>query len=140
MDEKEAIERLRSFGISITQPRIAIMRYLMTNHIHPTVENVYNALKDDLPKLSLNTVYNTIKIFSDFGAITFLTINDKNINIEANTTPHGHLLCLRCGKTIDLPLFGIKPNTKTLCGHQINEIHQYYKGVCSDCLAKEKDK
>lgn len=138
MDEKNAIERLRGFGISITQPRIAIMKYLMTNHIHPNVEDIYHALKGELPKLSLTTVYNTVKIFADYGAVTFLTIDEKNICIEENTTPHGHLLCQRCGKTIDMPLFGLNPDTTTLCGHQISEIHQYYKGVCSNCLAKEK--
>ncbi len=139
MDEKSVIERLRGFGISVTQPRIAIMEYLMKNHIHPNVEDIYNALKEQLPHLSLTTVYNTVKVFADNGAITFLTIDEKNICIEENTKPHGHLLCLRCGRTIDIPLQGIDPHTTTLCGHQIDEIHQYYKGICSDCLAAEQE-
>ena len=73
MEDKEVIDRLRNLGISITQPRIAIMKYLMTHHTHPNIEEIYHALKDKMPKLSLTTVYNTVNIFATYGAVTFLT-------------------------------------------------------------------
>ena len=56
-------EYLQSYGIKPSLQRIAIMEYLIENRIHPTVEDIYEALYIKVPTLSKTTVYNTIKLF-----------------------------------------------------------------------------
>lgn len=132
-----AADRLRHFGVSVTRPRVAIMEYLMEHHVHPTVEQVYSALAPEYPSLSRTTVYNTMKMLAEHGAVTLLTIDDRNLNIDENTTPHAHLYCTRCHRIHDLPLQGVSPLQAsyafTLDGHLIQQVHQYYKGVCREC-------
>ena len=140
MYEQMAIERLKGFGISVTKPRIAIMSYLMQNHIHPNVDDIYSALKDSMPSLSRTTVYNTLKQFAENKAVTFLTIDERNVCIEENMAPHGHFLCTSCGKVYDIPLPSENMASDKLDGCRVDEVHLYYKGVCRSCIDKTKTK
>ena len=134
-----AEERLAEKGLSITQPRVAILNYLMEHHTHPIVETIYNDLKPELPGMSLTTVYNTVKLFNKVGLIQMLTIDEHQICVDENTCPHGHLLCEKCGKVVDVPIQGMSKK-KMIDGNLIHEVHQYYKGICKDCLySSEQD-
>lgn len=136
-----AREKLKSVGVSVTQPRVEILEFLMTHHIHPTVDTIYNELLKTDPGLSRTTVYNTVQLLTRHGLLTSLNIDDTHVNLDGNTTPHAHLLCRVCGKIVDLPLTGISAEqasgTFGMEGNMVEEVHQYYKGVCKDCIKKE---
>lgn len=136
-----AREKLKSVGVSVTQPRVEILDFLMTHHIHPTVDTIYNELLKTDPGLSRTTVYNTVQLLTRHGLLTSLNIDDTHVNLDGNTTPHAHLLCRVCGKIVDLPLTGISAEqaagTFGMEGNMVEEVHQYYKGVCKDCIKKE---
>ncbi|MDO5446225.1 MAG: Fur family transcriptional regulator [Prevotellaceae bacterium] len=133
--EKIAEQRLLEKGMSITRPRVAILSYLMQHHVHPNVETIYSELKEIIPNLSKTTVYNTVKALRDNGLVQTLTIDEKQVCIDEDTSFHGHLLCERCGRIIDVPAQGLTPK-RTIDGHLIHEFHQYYKGVCKECLGE----
>lgn len=133
-------------GIRPSPQRVAIMEYLLTHKTHPTVDNVYAALHPGMPTLSKTTVYNTLKLFEEKNAILVLNIDEKNLHFDGDTQTHAHLLCQQCGKVFDI-FFGEKelqlvaeleknPNLKpfSIVNTQIN-----YKGVCPDCLDKDKN-
>lgn len=136
-----AREKLKSMGVSVTQPRVEILDFLMTHHIHPTVDTIYNELLKTDPGLSRTTVYNTVQLLTRHGLLTSLNIDDTHVNLDGNTTPHAHLLCRVCGKIVDLPLTGISAEQAAspfgMEGNMVEEVHQYYKGVCKDCIKKE---
>lgn len=136
-----AREKLKSVGVSVTQPRVEILDFLMTHHIHPTVDTIYNELLKTDPGLSRTTVYNTVQLLTRHGLLTSLNIDDTHVNLDGNTTPHAHLLCRVCGKIVDLPLTGISAEQAAspfgMEGNMVEEVHQYYKGVCKDCIKKE---
>lgn len=133
-----AKERLQQCGVSMTKPREVILDYLMHNHIHPTVDVIYEQLKDAHQHLSRTTVYNTINLFNRLGLVTMLSIDEKQICVDENTTPHGHLLCTKCGRVIDLPLQGVSKANRKIEGNLVQEVHQYYKGICKECLNKSE--
>ena len=134
-----SVDRLVKYGIKPSVQRIAIMDYLMTHHTHPTADEVYMALCDSIPTLSKTTVYNTLKLFVEQQAALMLTINDKNVHFDGDTSLHSHFFCRRCGKVYDLPYSGKKREARELDieGHAVEEIHHYYKGVCKECSDKE---
>lgn len=146
MDTKDsmyATQRLRDFGIGVTQPRIMILDYLDKHRTHPTVDTIYNDLHAEHPSLSRTTVYNNVQTLAHCGALQMLSIDQSHINVDGDTTPHAHLLCTECGKIYDLPLQGTlkeeaDEHSFTIEGHNIAEIHQYFKGVCVECL-KDRD-
>ena len=52
----------------------------------------------------------------------------------------GHFLCKRCGKIYDLMC---NNNIKKVAdmdmdGHDVQEIHYYYKGICKHCIEEER--
>ena len=62
-------ERLLDHNIKPSMQRIAIMQYLMEHPIHPSADDIYTALSPSMPTLSKTTVYNTLKLFSEQGAL-----------------------------------------------------------------------
>lgn len=129
------LERLQAHNIKPSVQRIAIMKYLMEHRTHPTVEEIFTALSPQMPTLSKTTVYNTLKLMSEQGAAQMLTIDEHNTCYDADTSLHAHFLCRQCGKVYDLPLSerSMKHQVKESEGHEVQEIHCYYRGICKSC-------
>lgn len=72
---------------------------------------------------------------SEQGAAQTLTIDERNTCYDADTTPHAHFLCKRCGKVYDLACNDtVRQVVDTdMDGHKVQEIHYYYKGICKQC-------
>lgn len=132
-------ERLIEYSIKPSMQRLAIMEYLMEHPVHPSADDIYTALAPTMPTLSKTTVYNTLKLFSELGAAQMLTIDDRNTNFDADTTPHAHFLCKRCGRIYDMKLLEAVKKVVDLDmeGHQVSEVHYYYKGLCKNCLNEQ---
>ncbi len=134
-----ALNTLLEYGIHPSVQRIAIMDYLQKHHTHPTVDEVYVALHQEIPTLSKTTVYNTLKLFAEQGAAQMLTIDERKVCFDGVVTPHAHFLCKDCGKVFDFPLseeqMYVGCPTKE-SGFEITEAHVYYKGYCSECKKK----
>lgn len=136
----DVIERLQDHNIKPSVQRIAIMGYLMEHRTHPTVDEIYTALSPAIPTLSKTTVYNTLKLLSEQGAAQTLTIDERNTCYDADTSLHSHFLCRNCGKIYDLECnANIKAvENMDMNGHEVQEIHYYYKGICKECIANER--
>lgn len=135
------VERLQEHNIRPSVQRISIMDYLMEHCTHPTVDEIYTALAPSIPTLSKTTVYNTLKLLSEHGAIQTLTIDERNTCYDADTTPHAHFLCKCCGKIYDVKCKAQTWSTDEFIeadGHEIHEIHYYYKGICKQCAAEKR--
>lgn len=132
----KSYDRLLEYNIKPSMQRIAIMDYLMDHRTHPSADEIYTALSPSMPTLSKTTVYNTLKLFSEQGAALMLTIDERNTNFDADTSPHAHFLCKSCGRIYDLaiPTAVKEVEELNMDGHEVTEIHFYYKGVCKNCL------
>ncbi len=128
---------LLSRGIKPSVQRIAIMEYLMTHRTHPTADTIYWDLSPKMPTLSKTTVYNTLKLFSEQGAVLSLDIDDKNTHYDGDTSVHAHFRCKRCGVIFDLPIEGVNMvDPKLLDGFVVTEMNAYYKGFCDKCVSE----
>lgn len=132
----ESYHRLIACNIKPSMQRIAIMNYLMENHTHPSADEIYMALSPTMPTLSKTTVYNTLKLFAEHGATQMLTIDERNANFDADTSKHAHFLCKKCGRIHDLhhSIEVREVEGEVIDGHEVTEIHYYYKGICKSCL------
>lgn len=141
MKGNEAYERLARHGIKPSVQRLEIMNYLITHRTHPTVEDVYTGLCRKIPTLSRTTVYNTLRMFAEHNAAQMLTIDERRVCYDDETSPHVHFFCRKCGKVIDLKGVTV-PTITNECmaeGCVIDETHLYYKGLCSECCKKIKE-
>lgn len=138
MKKSEAYTRLRERGIRPSMQRLAIMDYLINHPIHPTIDDVYQALSNKVPTLSRTTVYNTLRMLSENQAAQMITIDEHRVCYDGNVESHVHFYCKKCGKIIDL--FGEQApkleGEKTVEGNIIQEEQLYYKGICAKCAKK----
>ena len=138
----KAYDHLLEYRIKPSVQRIAIMDYLLKHKSHPSIDEIYMALSQEIPTLSKTTVYNTLKLFVEHGAAQMLTIDERNVNFDCVVTPHAHFLCKRCGKIYDFHIDDEKLflDKFTGTGFKVEEIHPYYRGICAECAKKEKDR
>lgn len=131
----ESYDYLISYNVKPSVQRITIMDYLLKHKTHPCVDEIYMALNKEIPTLSKTTVYNTLKLFVEHGAALMLTIDEKNACFDADVSPHAHFLCKTCGRIFDMPYSNEVQRMESIDmnGFQVDEIHQYYKGVCPHC-------
>lgn len=123
---------LTEHGIKPSLQRIAVLEYLMTHATHPTVDTIFSDLYPSIPTLSKATVYNTLKLLVQCGAVNMITIDEKNARYDACTTPHMHFRCRECGAIIDIEQE--LPVTLNLPQGTVVESSQTYcYGVCAAC-------
>jgi len=125
---------LLQFSIKPSVQRTAVMDYLMKNRTHPTIDEIYMALSPNMPTLSKTTVYNTLNLFIERGAVQALVIDEKNARFDVDTSAHGHFICKSCGKVHDIfnlkpELFEVPQNTN----FTIHSVEISYSGICNEC-------
>ncbi|MBN1755877.1 transcriptional repressor [bacterium] len=142
---KEILERLRSKKVKLTPQRIAVLEYLEKVHNHPTVDDIYKAIKKKYPTMSLATVYATLELLKNLGEIQELSIRKRSkACFELGQKSHHHLLCRNCGKVMDIHFDC--PNGCPIIqevkigGCYVDEVQAYLYGLCPECLKKEKEK
>ncbi|MFP4459891.1 MAG: Fur family transcriptional regulator [Candidatus Zixiibacteriota bacterium] len=123
-------------GIRVTHQRLVILEFLNENRIHPTVEDIYEAIKDKVTTISKTTVYNTLHTFIENGLVKDLLITANEVHYDLDGYPHHHFLCKECGKIYDLPVECCYHATGIVQGHKICEMQGYFKGICKECLNK----
>ena len=89
-------------GSSFTRQRAAVFDYLRGVDYHPTAEEVFIAVKPELPKISLATVYKNLEALVACGAASKLTYGDSAARYEIRTDHHYHSRCLKCGRITDV--------------------------------------
>jgi len=126
-------EIFKEKGISPSYTRTRIYDYLEMNRVHPTVDEIYQALKEDLPTLSKTTVYNVLKLFMDKQLVCLVNMNGSETRYELNDQTHSHFRCVTCGTIYDLP--HIKPDYRKENLEGFTVIHEEVnlEGICPNC-------
>ena len=131
---KNLTKKLKGCNIKLSQQRLQILKFIITNPCHPTIDQIFAALHDELPTLSKTTIYNTLKLFADAGLAQEITIENNEVRYDAKIESHGHFKCKICGKIYDFNISIDDIPTEGLNDFQIETKHVYFKGICKDCL------
>lgn len=141
MDEQarleELIAKLRDRQYRITPQRIAVLKALLGNPNHPSVEHIYDQLKKDYPTMSLATVYKQVRQLKELGEVLELGFPDDDNRYDGmKPYPHVHLICQKCRKIMDIEyvrMDGIQDTVLQKTGYRwiSNRIDIY--GLCPDC-------
>lgn len=100
---QEVDRQLKRAGIQPTAQRIAIYQYVLCTAYHPTVEQIKAWVDANFPKISLATVYNTLKILVNARLLKGIKFphSDKVI-YDNNITEHYHFLDEDTGELYDI--------------------------------------
>lgn len=125
-------------GHNFSSKREAIFKTIASTKSHPSAAWVYDKLKDEIPNLSLGTVYRNIALFKEQGkVITVASVNGEE-RIDADTSDHAHFVCEHCGKVFDLnsgPLSALEDELSQN-GFEVNRKNVVFHGICCDCKNK----
>ena len=102
-------ERLKEEGYKLTTQRRAILDAIIENsgsHLSP--EEIYDVVKLRYPEIGLATVYRTLQLLEQLDIVCKLNFDDGcnryELNSDSNDHHHHHLICLNCGKVIEVKL------------------------------------
>ncbi|MCU9848682.1 transcriptional repressor [Defluviimonas sp. WL0024] len=96
------IERCEAKGLRMTEQRRVIARVLEESDDHPDAEVLYARACAVDPKISLATVYRTVKLFDEAGILDKLEFGDGRARYEdAEREHHDHLIDLTTGEVIE---------------------------------------
>ena len=102
MSLKTISERCRNAGIRMTGQRRLIIKVLENSKDHPDVETLFERSNKIDNKVSIATVYRTVKLLQNAGILEKLEFNDGRSRFEdAVRKHHDHLIDLDTGKVIE---------------------------------------
>ncbi len=96
------IERCEAKGLRLTEQRRTIAEVLEGSDDHPDVEQLYARASAADPRISIATVYRTVKLFEEAGILEKLEFGDGRARYEdAERDHHDHLIDLHTGEVIE---------------------------------------
>jgi len=125
---KEITEMLVDAELKVTPQRVKIFEVLQSTDNHPTAEEIFKEIAEQVPGLSLATVYKTLDTFIQKGIIRKIKGEDDSVHFDADINSHNHLICSKTKKIIDYndpDLQGILDayfSKKSIDGFSIKEI------------------
>ena len=106
---------------------------------HYSPEDIYERVKQDLPSISLATVYKNLKTFVEAGMLREVSPH-HGWRIDGNPRPHHHLVCTRCRSITDIDLERIDPvklRGRLPAGFRVEKFSVEIQGICKACSQAE---
>lgn len=123
-----------------SKQRDQIKAFLMTRKDHPTADVVYSQVRQEIPNISLGTVYRNLTLLSDLGEIQRLRLGDGTDHFDADTSPHNHFICNSCNAVLDLEMGSIDSIDEVAAANFKGEITghvTYFYGSCPQCTCNQ---
>ena len=111
----KAIKKLSVNGLRPTKQRMILAKILFENgKRHITAENLYDEVKKEDRKMSLATIYNTLKHFTNVGLIREIVVDQNKSIYCTNKESHYHLYIEDEGKVVDIPKKNVDLNIPSM--------------------------
>ncbi|MCS6955772.1 MAG: transcriptional repressor [Candidatus Calescibacterium sp.] len=111
--------------------RVKILEYLMKNKTHPTADEIYSHLKQELPTLSKTSVYLNLNLFLQKKIIHDIKIKEEQ-RFDFIEEEHLNFYCKICKKIFDIPLKELKIEISSH-GFSVEKVNIYLEGTCENC-------
>lgn len=135
---------LKKKGYKLTPQRRAIVDVIIKNEgSHLTTEEIYDLVKKDCPEIGLATVYRTVQLLEELGAVSKLDLSDGcsryELIHEEENHQHHHLICTSCGKVIEVQgdlLEELEHNIEQKYNFKVINHSVKFFGLCNECSKK----
>ena len=119
-----------------SKQRDTILQVVMNSKDHPRADSVYDQVRQDIPNISMGTVYRNLKILATAGEIRELEIPGSPSRFDGRTSNHHHLVCEKCGRIFDLDEaidLNMEARIAQKTGFKVKRQYLKFIGLCSDC-------
>lgn len=117
-----------------SKKRDAILKELQGTSLHPSASWVYERLRQQIPDISLATVYRNISVLRQENQLMFVGVVNGEERFDAVVMPHPHLICESCGSVTDLPQY----ESVGMYGEimeRIDHSKTVFTGICQNCVS-----
>ena len=95
-------EKCLAKGVKLTEQRKIIAKVMSSSKDHPDVDELYKRVLNIDPKISIATVYRTIKLFAEEGIVTKHGFKGGKARYEElSESHHDHLIDIKTGEIIE---------------------------------------
>ena len=144
-DKQQRIDRFfaahRESGLPVTTQRRAVFEAILHRTDHPTAEQLYRAVRGQMPRISRMTVHRILGTLVSLGLVAKPCHLGSAARFDPKLRQHHHLVCLDCGRIIDMedPRLNHIPWPKVNLGDfQIEDCHVHFRGRCARCRQKPR--
>jgi len=139
MDRFFAAHRERS--LPVTTQRRAVFEAIQDRTDHPTAEQLYRAVRAQLPQVSRMTVHRILGTFVSLGLVARTCHPGSAARFDPKLHQHHHLVCLNCGRIIDVEVPRLNriawPDVKAH-EFQIQDYNIHFRGRCGRCRQRSR--
>jgi Fur family transcriptional regulator, peroxide stress response regulator len=136
----QMLAKLKTRNFRITPQRLAILRILAASEGHPSVERIYEQVKENFATTSLATIYKTVILLKHLNEVLELGFPDGSNRYDGNKPyPHPHIICTRCQRIMDPDLGSmaqLASEAAQKTGYEIISHRLDFFGICPDCQGK----
>ena len=127
---------LQNYNLKVTPQRLEIVDILHKNG-HISIDDLYKALQNKFPSLSLATIYKNINIMCDKLFLSEVKIPQKKNVYELSKKEHSHVVCSKCNTIMDINLdtLNILNQAKELSHYNLDESSIILNGTCPKCIS-----
>lgn len=129
-------------GLRMTKQRKVVYDVLLREpRDHPTAAEVFVRAKEEMPTISLATVYNCLETLTCAGAVKQVNVDREASRYCPNLQPHAHFFCSECEEVFDIDLKSGTPATspwKLPEGSEVEQLDVTMRGLCPDCREKNE--
>jgi Fur family ferric uptake transcriptional regulator len=129
---------LRGALLRATRPRLAVLA-AVHSHPHADTESLIGAVRQQLPAVSHQAVYDVLRVLTARGLIRRIQPAGSVARYESRVADnHHHLVCRSCGAIADIDCaIGASPCLTAADdqGFSIDEAEVTYWGFCPECVA-----
>lgn len=118
-----------------TTQKLAIAAVLSETRDHPSASVIYERVRENLPNISLATVYRNLEAMVAAGFIRAVS-GAPECRFDANTMPHHHFLCQRCHSPRDVPATGAGVSLRypgSIDDCTVTGVQLLFSGYCPAC-------
>ncbi len=123
-----------------TKQRVTILRLLRAMTSHPTADEIYQRVREEIPNISKGTVYRNLRLLQKMGLVSELDLEGATVSrFDAKQESHYHFRCEKCGSVYDINMpLNKNLNNKIIknTGHQVLHHHLEFHGICHHCQEK----
>jgi len=131
---------LSSAGLRMTNQRGLILEIIRQGHLD--ADEVYHRARDKQPRLSLSTVYRTLRRLRELGLVDELHFDEAHHHYEVRpSSEHHHLVCLGCGKIVEFECKlsqRMKQDVSRKQGFEVTGVEVNMTGYCANCRQRRE--
>jgi Fur family peroxide stress response transcriptional regulator len=119
-----------------TNQREAILKILINTRSHPTADDIYDEVREEIPNISKGTVYRNLQVLQEMGQVRELNLDGTKSRFEVATASHYHFRCENCGRLLDLDVPINKELDREIAkqtGLSISHHQLEFRGLCHSC-------